>query len=163
MCNTYINKYIDSTNEILNEKLNKFCDYEKITCKMINCDNEKLTQYVQKRQEIASIIDNLDIKLNNVYLESGQKLLKQAALNQIEYGDCPKELKEVFLNGQKLATIVSRILQYQHQIVDHVETQKEILLNKIKKQNTGINANASKYYNISNNIKNNLTIFDNKY
>ncbi len=157
------NDNIKLVEEILHSKIELFFIYEEITDRMVTCETEELSNYITKRQDIALQIDLLSQRLVPLYDQSGDNKLRQAALNELNYGECSDELKDVFLIGQKLASIVSRILRKEQQVIFHIETQKEILLNLIRQQNTGVTANAEKYYRTSKHLEDNITVFNNKY
>ncbi|MFZ2538177.1 MAG: hypothetical protein WAX04_04680 [Oscillospiraceae bacterium] len=154
---------IQLVRENLLSKIDFFSQYEEITNKMLTCDTEQLSDYIIERQNLVSQIDVINQRLYTLYSQSNDAKLKQAALNQLNCGECPEQLKDVFFNGQKLSSIVSRILRKEEQVVSRVETQKEILLNLIREQNTGVTANAEKYYRTLKQFENNYTIFNNKY
>ena len=143
----YKNDVIESIEGNLQEKLELFAQYEEITTIMLNADSEKLLELIAKRKELVSDIDVLSRALTECYEQDDKlQMMKRSVSNELNWADCPKELGELFRLGQNMQTIISRILRIEIQVEMHIETQKEFILEQIKKQNTNTNTKASKYY-----------------
>lgn len=150
-------------NELLLEKLEAFTKYEIATDKMLSYEADDILELVEERQDISEKIDALDQKLRDLYHKSENELVQKAALNKINFGDCPKNLRSVFLNGQKIFAVISMISRKEQQVVSRVEELRDGFLEQIKQQNVGASSKAAKYYSASKPLGQNFSLFDSKY
>lgn len=149
--------------ELLERKTALFAEYERVTDDMLKCAIDEMLECVSSRQALAHEIDGVDRELSVYYDRAEEDVLRRVVLNRVEWDDCPAELKDVFMAGQRLMACFGRIAQKEAETVNYVEAQKEDLLKLIKDQNTGMTARAAKYYGTVRQSEENFTFFDNKY
>lgn len=149
--------------ELLQQKIDLFAEYERITNTMLECPIEEMLGCVGARQDLAHKIDAVDIELSGHYASEKGEALRAVVLNAVEWGLCPEELRDVFLLGQQLSAYFTRIAEKEEQTISYVEAKKEELLELIKKQNSGVTAKTAKYYGTVRQSEDNFSFFDQKY
>lgn len=154
---------VQSASRLLQEKTEFFLQYEELTDKMLTEDTEDLSEYIDQRQALAAQIDSIDGTLKEIYTSPDGEALKKAVTNQLNWVDCPDLLKDIFMIGQQLIAVLSRISRKDKQVEIRVEERKEQLLSLIREQNSGISSKAEKYYRTSKHLEKNPVKFSDKY
>lgn len=126
----------------INDLMKKYEDY---TRKLLVCDIDEISGYIGSRN---MIIKKIDI-LNNEILEMCDKNSFEylAYKNLCDRSELTDNLKEIFDLRQEFNGIAARVKSMDPEITERISIEKDKLLVKIKKNNTGQNAKAAKYFN----------------
>ncbi len=117
--------------------------YEEVTRKMLDCSVDDILPLTEKRQSIVNEVIVLDVQVKNECGENSEVL--SAYKNKCIRDDLPDSFKQIFDLRQDLNAITFRINSLEPEIKGRIEIIRDDLLEKIKKNNSGQNAKASKY------------------
>lgn len=128
------------------EKINELTEkYENCTRKLLSCSVDEIPGFVDKREVLLKKIGALDNEILDLCEENSQEYL--AYKNICDRSELPDELKEVFDLRQQFNSSAARIQDMEPEIKERIAIERDRLLEKIKKNNSGQNAKAAKYFN----------------
>lgn len=119
--------------------------YEDSTRKLLVCTIDEISGYIEARDSLIKQIDILNNEVLNLCDENSSEYL--AYKNFCDRSELPDETKEIFDLRQEFNGIAVRVKSMDPEITERISIEKDKLLVKIKKNNTGQNAKAAKYFN----------------
>lgn len=145
------NNEIIRIEEILNEKIALFINYEEITDFLVKFDPDKAEDLIKQREKISNSIKKLNCEIKEICDNSpiGENI-RDAMYNKIDWNKCESEFQNIYKNGQEIIACISRLKRKETSIKESIDVTKEKILGEIKKQNTGAMGNTAKYYRSTN-------------
>ena len=119
--------------------------YEDSTRKLLDCDIDDITNLVATRGNVLKRIDELTKAVN--FLARDDSRIIPAFTNQCERNSLPSELQEIFDLRQEFNIYAVRAHEMEPEIIERIQMTKEMLMKKIRENNSGSTAKAAKYYN----------------
>lgn len=119
--------------------------YEEYSRELLVCEVDDITSYIEKRQNISEKVTALSNSINAWCAADETGMCMAAFRNSCGRSEVPDELKQVFDLRQEFNGIAFRIKNLDVAIVERIEIEKDMLIKKIKDNNSGQNAKASKY------------------
>ncbi len=119
--------------------------YEEKTVKLLSCDVEEIEMLVSTR---GSILDRIGVLSGMVIGSCGRDSIEvQAFTNKCDRGNLPSEFVEIFDLRQEFNIYAIRSYGMEPEIIERIQIKKDVLLEKIKKNNSSATAKAARYYN----------------
>ena len=118
---------------LLEQKKNKFLEYEQATMEMLHCDADDIEEYITKRGILANEIDGISEEIGRVCnQEPNGQLYFQAAAAAVNFDEILPEMHPIYELGQQTRSVVARIMNSDKQVVERLELLKAEALAKIK-------------------------------
>ncbi len=119
--------------------------YEDASRKLLECDIDEITNHVNTRESIINRIAELT---NQIYCQCDEDSPERLAFkNKCDRSSLPDNLKEIFDLRQEFNSYAVRARDMDPEITERITINRELLLEKIKKINSGQTAKAAKYFN----------------
>ncbi len=119
--------------------------YESKTRQLLDCDIDKISELVTSRD---SILKRIGVLSNEILKYCGEESLAYKAFkNSCNRSELTDELKEVFDLRQEFNIYGARAYSMDPEIVERIKINRDMLLEKIKDNNSSSTAKAAKYYN----------------
>lgn len=135
------------TNEILlilSQKKELFQQFAVQADEICQVPMEEMEEHMAKRQEIIEKLQELDKQMEALCESAGQGT-DDAVHNRCDRSGLTPELGMIFDASMAVKAIVSRIVAFEPMVKDRIETEKELLMEKIESINTGALAAAKRY------------------
>lgn len=141
-------KYAEEICALLDEKKDAFERYREETEELLSCPVDDMEGHMAMRAQLEGRINDIDADISHVCGEAGEagKQMMAAVKNSCSRGEISGELAAVFDKAQEIFTVISTVMDTEPQIRQRIDLEKEILLKKIKENNTGVKAQAAKYF-----------------
>ncbi len=118
---------------LLNDKKDKFSEYEKLTIEMLHCNVDDLGNYITKRSKLANEIDEISAKIETLCLKEPKgDVYAKVSYAQLSFENVPVELQPMFELGQQVRGTMARILKLEPQVIQRLEGLKREAFQKIK-------------------------------
>lgn len=126
-------KLLDQIYTLVEQKKEKFSDYERATGSLLDCEPDSAEHYIIKRSEIANEIDGISEQIAKLCdgIPNGHLVL-HASLASVDYDHLPPEYVRFFDVGQATRSIVYRIAQTDKQAMERMRGLRNEALDKIK-------------------------------
>lgn len=132
--------------ELLEKKVELFRNFEEVTLGMLTCPLEGLEERMCRREALIQEISGIDDKLALCCEASSQGELMHRVIHGNAYAqEVPGSLEKIYALGMQIRTVASRITELDLQAVMRMKTEQAQILEKIKKNNRGPGAVASRY------------------
>ncbi len=122
-------------------------EYEDLSRKLLSCEVDDIMPVIQKRERISVIITGLSNKITELCSEDKTGNEIAAYKNSCLRSDLPEEMLPIFDLRQEFNSIAFRVKNIDAEATERIEYEKEKLIKKIKDNNNGQNAKASKFLN----------------
>ena len=134
--------------ELLEQKKQRFLEYEQITNEMLFCDSDNLEERMGERVRLIHAIDRLDEAVKAVCDDAGEEgaMLRQAVRANGERGALPAAMRAVFDQTIEIRAVISRLPDLDQQLEMRLCQERDSVLEQIKSANRGQGAQAARYY-----------------
>ncbi len=140
-------KNIDSLLALIRQKQEAFRCYEAATQEMLSCSADQLPEKIALREKQIAQIDLLDSAIAHTISEMGEQGSRISSVLKLreERSTLLPELLPLFDAALVIRSVVCRIERLDMLVADRIEEELEFLTEKIKENNRGAGAQASKY------------------
>ena len=119
--------------------------YEDKSRLLLGCDIDEIADLVNARESIINRIDVLTKEILSICNETSPEYL--AFKNKCDRESLPENIKEIFDLRQEFNSYAMRAYNMDPEIVEKIKINRDLLLKKIKENNSGQTAKAAKYFN----------------
>lgn len=135
--------------ECLEQKREKFAEYEDCTNQLCTCDFDDMEKYITRRSQLANEIDRIDAEIRSICDSDPERELWEDALaNRGDYMELPEEMRIIYDVASEVLGMAHRIYNKNPEIVERMQRQQAVLKENIKK-----GSNTAKTYRYIKNLE----------